>query len=349
MKAHFRYVVEDVDRHGNVRLYFRRKGQPKVRLPGPPGSPDFNDAYRAALEGRLSEAKTKVGEIIPGSLRELCIKYYTSADYLQLDPRTQRTRRSILDRFCQNKNDGDKPYRLLDTSHIISRRDAMIDRPEAANGMVKTLRLLFNFAIKAKLVTHNPASGIKKLEGNPEGFHSWTPDEIAQFEAVFPIGTKARLALALALYTGQRRSDLAVLGKQHVRNGWLVFTQFKGRNRRPVKLEIPIAPELQRIIDATECGELTFLVTEYGRPFTADGLGNKFQEWRDEAGLPSHCALHGLRKAAAARLAEAGCTEREIMSITGHQSSQEVDRYVKAANQKLRAGSAMRKLLAEQN
>nr|WP_280952071.1 tyrosine-type recombinase/integrase [Sinorhizobium sp. BJ1] len=154
------------------------------------------------------------------------------------------------------------------------------------------------------------------------------------------MGTKARLALALMLYTSQRRSDVVLFGKQHVTNGWLKFTQQRNRNRKPITLEIPIHPELQSVIDASPRGDLTFLVTEFNRPFTANGFGNWFRKRCNEAGLP-HCSSHGLRKAAASRLADRGATEHQIMSITGHTTSKEVTRYTKAANQKRLAKSAV--------
>ena len=90
-------------------------------------------------------------------------------------------------------------------------------------------------------------------------------------------------------------------------------------------------------------GVLTFLVTDYGKPWSNAGFGNKFRDWCDTAGL-HHCSAHGLRKAAAAKLAELGCTVHEIMAITGHESLKEVERYTKAAEQKRLAKSAMRKL-----
>ena len=348
MKFRLKYVVEDTDRHGNVRLYFRRNGR-KLRLRGPVGSPEFLADYKAASKGPKPEStKTdKVGRVVPRSIKWLCVEYYKSAMFKELDPRTQKVRRSILERFCQHKSDGDKPYALLQPRHIRIRRDELSDRPEAANGMVKALRQLFRFALRYDHHDDNPAEKVEYLSGNAEGFHSWTLDEIAQFEAKHPIGTPARLALALALYTGQRRADLVSLGRQHVRDGWLVFTQHKGRNRKPIRLEIPIIPELQRIIDATPTGDLTFLVTAFNRPFTSNGFGNRFRKWCDEAGL-GNCSVHGLRKAAAARLAELGCTEFEIMAITGHTTSKEVTRYTRAASQRTRAESALSRLSPEQ-
>jgi len=347
MKIRLKYVVEDVDRHGNVRLYFRRNGK-KIRLPSPIGSPEFLAAYKTAFAGE-SKAKSapKVGQVIPGSVRFLCAEYYKSAMFRELDPRTQKVRRGILDRFCQHKNDGDKPFALLQPKHIRARRDEMMDRPEAANGMVKALRQLYKFAVRYDLHDRNPATEIEYLSPkNADGFHSWTLAEIEKFEETHPVGSMARLALALALYTGQRRSDLVQLGKQHVRDGWLVFTQHKNRNRSPVRQEIPIVQDLQRIIDACPTGDLTFLVTAFNRPFTSNGFGNRFRKWCDEAGLPQ-CSVHGLRKAAAARLAEMGCTEFEIMAITGHRTSKEVTRYTRAASQKTRAESALKRMTAE--
>jgi integrase len=146
------------------------------------------------------------------------------------------------------------------------------------------------------------------------------------------------------LYTGQRRSDVVIFGRQHLRDGWLHFTQQKNRSRNPITLAVPVVSELQHIIDATLSDTLTFLVTEFGRPFTANGFGNRFRKWCDEAGLPSECSAHGLRKAAATRLAEAGATESEIGAITGHRTSREVSRYTKAARQKILAKSGMSKL-----
>ena len=268
--------------------------------------------------------------------------------FKELDPRTQKVRRAILERFCQHKGDGDKPFGLLLPRHVRVRRDEMSDRPEAANGMVKALRQLYRFALRYDLHDDNPAEKVEYLKGNPDGFHSWTLEEIAKFEEVHPVGFFFRVAAASEIYTGQRRSDLVQFGRQHVRDGWLVFTQHKGRNRNPVRMEIPIIPELQRIIDQTTTGDLAFLVTAFKRPFTSNGFGNRFRKWCDEAGL-KECSVHGLRKAAAARLAELGCTEQEIMAITGHRTSKEVTRYTRAASQKTRAESALRRMSGEQS
>jgi integrase len=214
--------------------------------------------------------------------------------------------------------------------------------PESANGRIKALRQVFKWAMlpSVELASVNPARDISYLKAKPGGFHAWTIAEVEQFEARWPVGTKARLALALLLYTGQRRSDIIQFGRQHVARGAMHFTQHKNRNRKPVTLELPIHADLQHVIDNSPCGDLTFLVTEFGRGFTPAGFGNWFRARCDDAGL-NHCSAHGLRKAAAARLADHGATDRQIMAVTGHQTSKEVDRYTKSARQKRLAKSAI--------
>jgi integrase/recombinase XerD len=84
-------------------------------------------------------------------------------------------------------------------------------------------------------------------------------------------------------------------------------------------------------------------VTDYGKPFTANGFGNRVKDWCRQANLP-HCSAHGLRKAAATRLAERGATPHEIMAITGLRTLEEAERYTRAANMAKLADSAMAKL-----
>lgn len=158
------------------------------------------------------------------------------------DPKTQATRRDILERFCENVAegstvpDGDKPFAEMLPRHVRKRRDAIADRPEAASGMVKVLRQVFKYVMRYDLMDRNPADGIELLMSGSDGDHSWTLAEIEEHETKHPLGSTARLALAPALYTGQRRADLVQLGKQHVRDGWLIFTQTEGATATPSAL-----------------------------------------------------------------------------------------------------------------
>jgi integrase len=225
--------------------------------------------------------------------------------------------------------------------------DRRADTPEAANGFLKAMRGLFEFAVQYEHVRTNPTLGVKKLKSrNPEGWHTWSIEEVWQFEARHPIGTKARLALALLLFTGTRRSDVVQLGRQHVRDGWLKFRIYKNRLRQHVEVEIPIMPELQQVLDATpEVGDLSFLISDHGRPWASgDSFGNKFRDWCQEAGLP-HCSPHGLRKAGASIAAENGATEAQLMAIYGWTDPKMPALYTRKASRKKLAGDAMRHIV----
>ena len=338
MKVDLPYIRGDRDRHGNWRIYVRHKGL-SIRIRAKRDTPEFLDEYRAALAA-LEHAPAVRGAV-PKTLGWLIEKYYGSPEFKkELSARTQRVRRGILDALVEEH--GDKPF-IMKPKHVRKLRDAKAHAPEAANALVKALRQVFKWAVEAEHVDSNPAKDVPLIKTRSQGFHSWTIEEVRQYEARHPIGTRARLALALLLYTTQRRSDVVRLGHKMVHHGWLKFTQIKNAQRKPVTLEIPILPELQRIIDATTpLGRDTYLVTAFGRPFSADGFGNRFRKWCDEAGLP-HCSAHGLRKAGSARLAELGASDREIMAITGHQTAKEVDRYTKGARQRKLAARAMEK------
>ena len=306
------------------------------------------DAYRAALGGESAPNKSKATgneQAAQGSFSWLSEMYFASSEFKQLDDRTKRVRRNIIDGLCREH--GNKPARLMEVRHVRYIRDARADRPEAANAILKALRQIFAYGIAVELLDRNPAKDVPYLKSGSSGFHSWTNDEVRKFEAAHPVGAKARLAFALLFYTGQRRSDIVQFGRQHLRDGKINFTQHKNRNRKPISLSIPLVPVLQEIIANSPCGDLTFLVTDFGRPFSSAGFGNKFRHWCDQAGLPQ-CSAHGLRKAAAARLAELGASEHEIMAITGHQTSKEVSRYTRAARQMLLAESAMARITRDE-
>ncbi len=344
----FRFVVEDRDRHGTVRVYFRLPGKPKLRLRAEPGSVEFLAEYQAAMAGELRPAPRKPTGPAPGTLHALAVAYFQSDSFLTLAPRTQHVRRLVLDRLCGTVDKDGKAHgaRLaadMGPQEVRALRGP-VDRPEAANAVVKALRVAYDAGIEAGLVRDNPARLVRLLpSANPDGFHSWTPAEIAQFEARHPVGTVARLALALLLYIGCRRGDAASLGPAMLRDGWLHYTLQKNRRRKPVTLAVPVHPELAAVLAASPIGGKTFIAAADGRSYTAESFGNRFRAWCSEAGLP-HCSAHGLRKAAAAKLAEAGATTNEIAAVTGHRTLKEVARYTAAASQKAMAGSAMRRI-----
>jgi integrase len=338
-----KYVQQWVDtRNGGVeaRFYFRRPGFKRVPLPGLPGSTEFREAYEAALAGQsLPNPMIGASRTKPGSIGALIVSYFCSPSFLALTPGTQQNYRLILEKF--RSEHGGKPVALLTRQHVNAMLAQKILTPAAANRWLRLVKTLMAFAVEEGWRKDNPTTGIKPIKNKTDGFHTWDENEIAQFEARHPIGSKARLALALLLYTAQRRSDVVRMGRQHVRDGVVQVRQQK----TGAMLAIPIHPALAAIIEATPSEHLTFLTTSFGKSFTAPGFGNWFRERCNEAGLPKHCAAHGLRKAACRRLAEAGCSANVIASISGHTTLSEVARYTKAADQERMARDGMAVLI----
>jgi integrase len=270
-------------------------------------------------------------------------EYFDSQQFFaSKSPGTQRMRRGILERFRAAY--GDRPFALLPPEWI----EALLDAkpPYAARSWLATLRSLCQFAIKRGWLRTDPTANIKQRSVKGDGFHTWTDDEIAQFEAHHPIGTKPRLALALLLYTAQRRSDVVRIGRQHIRETPDGPALYVKQRKTGVELLIPIHPELGAVLDATPSEHLTFLVTATGKPYGDNHFSESFREWCDPAGLPKRCSAHGLRKAACRRLAEAGCSANEIMAISGHGTMKELVRYTKAADQARIARNALARTMA---
>jgi len=337
MRTKIKYVESWKDRHGKMRFYFRKGKGARFPLRGPEGSPEFWEDYHNATNGEAI-LKTSYKRAEAGTMRWLVEQYYKSSAFKEISPGYRKTRRGILDNFCEQN--GSKRYDNLKARHVRKIRDGMMDRPGAANNLLKALRQVYKFAVNYDYLEVNPVISVERLKSkNKDGFHAWTSEEIEQFENTHPIGTKARLALAMLLHTAQRRSDIVKMGRQHVKDGWMKVNQQK----TGICIEIPILSKLQKILDKSPTGDLTYLVTAHGKPFTSNGFGNWFRDRCDEAGLPQ-CSAHGLRKAAASYLADIGCSVHEIMSITGHNSVAEVQRYTKAAKQKQLAGNVRDKI-----
>jgi integrase len=135
------------------------------------------------------------------------------------------------------------------------------------------------------------------------------------------------------LNLGVRRSDLVKLGWRNLVNERIEFSPQKGAAHDMKWLSLPVTEELREALEATTHEEPTFLITEYRKAFTSNGFGNKMRQWCNDAHLPE-CSSHGLRKASATILAEAGATEHQLMAIFGWSDSKMAQHYTKAAQSK---------------
>jgi integrase len=330
------------DRHGQRRWRYRKGGFSRD-LGTDYGSADFVRRYEAAVTEHRTARKAGAGatKTIPGSVNDLVASWYQSPEWKALADLTKRTYRGVIEPFRQKH--GDKPVNRLERRHVMGFLAEKAETPSAANNLRKRLGQLLDHAIALDWIKTNPARLTKPYKITGEGFHAWDEGEIARFFEVHSPGTLAHLAVTLMLYTGAARVDAVKLGPMNIKAGRLEYRRQKTAKTNGVLVSIPLHPDLPGVL-ATCPSDRPFLATAYGKSRSPDGLGNLMRKWCAEAGLPE-CSAHGLRKACARRLAEAGATAHEIMAVTGHKTLAEVQRYTETAMREGLADSAHAKLL----
>lgn len=332
-KRRYRYIHEDMDRHGNVRIYFwRGKGQPKIRMREQPGTVAFEAEYGRVFDGLFVKKSAPTRQ---GSLAWLCEQYYGSPKFKRLDPGTQTQRKRFLDPISARC--GDRPYKDLLPQHVVQFRDEKAAQPDSANALVQAIRSVFAWACEPEyaLAISNPALGVKKLSPLVAGGHEpWSGAAVDKFCAAYPLGMRERLSMDLALYTGQRLSDIIKLGPPMEVDGVLVFTEFKGRGKTPKLHHLPILPVLRASIDATPTGLKTYLVNSRGEPFMAPTFSLFLRTACRAAGIKAGLSSHGIRKLAAERCAENGATTQQLMAMFGWLTISMAEHYTRGADRR---------------
>ncbi|WP_275787734.1 hypothetical protein [Pararhizobium gei] len=193
-----KYLSPARDRYKNVRLRFR-KGLFSTYLKSSFPSDEFDEEYQAALrsekstKGDVGKSRTKAG-----SISAVVVSYYSSPEFKGTAKTTQQTYRGICETI--RRDHGEKPMSGLMRKHVKAIIGKMSERPAAANNYLRMLRILIRHAIDIEMIPRDPTLKLKGYSTKTKGFHSWTETEIAAYEARHPIGTKARLAMALMLY-----------------------------------------------------------------------------------------------------------------------------------------------------
>ena len=328
-------VSQNTDQHGKKRWRFRKKGLPTVYLPGEYGSAEFRQAYHIAVGGNALQEKPSPHE--HGTFDWLIEHYKRTPKWGKLAPISMKNLSNEFDRFSLLY--GKKRVTTLRLEHVEAIIARKSDRPASANRLLKLIRRLCRFAIKKRLIQVDPTIGVERYKENPDGFHTWTEDEIQAFETHHGVGSKAVLALRLMLYTGAARQDAIRLGWQSVQAGRIMYR----RGKTDGDVNLPILEDLAEVLQLVPTTQLLFLTHTGERPYKPETFGNWFRDQCVAAHLP-HCSSHGLRKAGATRLANAECNELQIMAFLGHKTTDEARTYIKKANRITLSDTGMEKL-----
>jgi integrase len=328
------YLSHERNRHGKSVWYVRRNGK-RIRIKATFGSPDFAAEYRAALDD--APRAPQKGAPVAGTLAWLIERYRETTAWQRFSAATRRQRENILRQVLGSA--GDTPVVEITTAVIAAGRDRRARTPFQARHFLDTMRGLFRWAVKARMVKADPTIGVEDpMFPKTEGFPVWTEEHVAAYEKRWPIGTRQRVWLDVLLYTGLRRGDAVRLGRQHIRDGIGTMKTEK----TDTEVTLPILPVLASTLAAGLCGDLAFIAGSDGKPMTKEGFGNAFRKACRAAGVPG--SAHGLRKIAATRAANAGATVAELEAIFGWTGGRMASLYTRAADRRLLARRAMHKL-----
>ncbi len=331
MKLDLPHITTRPKGGGGLRYYFRRRGQPAVRLPDEPLSPEFMKAYHAQLN-RKAEPKSGY----EGTFEWLCDQYMDCAGFKGLAKATRDARSRVIRSMINEPIDPKYPETFgrekaasFKAKHVRALRDRKFDVPNAANERIKILNQIFGMAVARGWRDDIPSRDVEKIVIKSDGHETATDAHIEQFFA-YHAETMPVLAMRLLTAFGMRVSDLRKVGPQHVNDGVLVFVTEKTN----MKCELPVPKEL--FTDLQPSGDLVFMKTTYGQAFRSKkAMSARVSKWFKQAGIEGITA-HSVRKWLATRMAENGATEYELMSWFGWKDPKEARPYIqKVQRQKL--------------
>jgi integrase len=342
-KVRLKYLHFFTDRHGRARYYFRYRGQQwKIPAPGMEGFATAYDAFLAHIKANPLAIRHNV-QFMPGSLGWAIEKFLASPLYNERAEATRRNYRRVLDWLRQRCGAG--WLHELKPRNVRQIRNEIADATSttAADIAMSLISALWEFATEQLGLDElgaDPTHGVKRVHKVAHEHEPWPPELIERF--LREARPSLRWAIKLALYTGQRRSDLVKMKWSQFDGEFIEVLQQKTGTLLSIPCHKTLRAELERMPRVAE----TILVGERGAPLTGSSLSVMVRKALREMGVDGY-AIHGLRKNAAVALADAGCDAFEIAAITGHRTTTMVAHYAKRHDQRRRARSAMDKWEAQ--
>lgn len=356
VRVDFPGLLIERHRNGSARIRVRVEGSPGRRIAIPVGAdhPDFAHHYHAARAGEVwSPPAPRMAE---RSLDWLTSRYLAHLERLvqagQASRATLNQRRSVLTRVCDHLDPAGYRYGSFDmdapSSAFVRLRDEWAATPGAADNMVKSVRAVYRWAMERHEIAHNPAAGIGAINTTPRGGAvPWTAADLTRFREHHPAGTTAHLWLTLQAFTACRIGDAIWLGRgQEVARDGQLWLEWQPRKRGSAFVALPMLPPLVKATRAATVTGATYLLSETGRPFASvEALRVRVQRWCAAAGLPDRSS-HGVRKAMAETMAEAGCSQHQIMAVMAHTQAKTSEVYTRGVQRRGLAADGVRALSA---
>jgi integrase len=331
---------------GSEYTYYRR-GKVRVRLPGKPGSAEFLIAYQKAHEQyeATSRPQAERKPFPEKSMGALVAAYKAHKDFSKLPQQTRNGYEWVLKTLPAPTLHF--PVASLSSEFITRHIDTMAETPGKANYFIAVLKKVLNWGKRRGWIATNPADGVEKYDAG-DSYRAWTDAEIAAFTS--PEAGRMALAVLIGLYTGQRLSDALKMPWSAYDGAELTWIQskIKKKVKERARVTVPVHPALKQALDAAPRTAITICTRVDGHSWKARHFSAVFVATREKLGLADDVHFHGLRHSIASRLAEAGASDAQIQSVTGHQSRQMVELYSSGARQRKMAEAAISMLPTKQ-
>jgi integrase len=299
-----------------VATYYYHRAT-KTRLVGEPGTAEFDASLRAAVRPQT------VGPLPPASLASLIDDFEKSWEFKK-GVRTTRHAREVIYRAARERfhwvQVRDLNRRAI-RDELMKWRDEMAATPRKADSYIGAMQRLLSWAYDRGRIEYNHGLRIARL--TPSGYsrrdHIWTP--LHEAKLLRSCDPEIRELYLFALFTGARQSDCARMKWSQFDGKWLSFVPAKTSHSTAVEVNLPVhelPPFMDLIGDLSQCTEY-MLTTDRGNPWSSFNIIRRFAAAAREAGLSGEdLTFHDIRGTTVSRLYEAGCTDAEVASITGH-------------------------------
>lgn len=331
----FPHVHKQKTRHGRWVFYYREGKGKRIRLPAP-SDPAFKEAYKAACLGSAA----KIERTREGTLKWLWERYTTEcARWLGYSEATKKQQRLIMAQVLE-KN-ATKAVSVFTQDAIQEAVDRKHETPAQAANLLKTFKGMFAWGKKMRLAPIDPTIGVELPEYKTDGFPPWTVEDVIAFRTQHSVGTHERLAMELMLLAGLRRSDVVLVGVQHIKGRILSMDTAK----TGAKITVELSEDLVKAIEATPRKGLHLIESSIGRPFVKESFGNWFRQACNDADVKK--SAHGLRKLSATLAAEGGAAVHQLLAQYGWTNMATAEIYTKGVDRK-RLGIEASRIVADQ-
>ena len=214
--------------------------------------------------------------------------------------------------------------------------------PSYINGILKSLRAFFKYALDEEYITVNPATKVNWQREGKVLIETFTDGEVESMLNAFDfssyLSARNKLILAIAFDTGARNTEICGILESDIRDN-VILIHGKGNKER----HVPLTPYLKKMVmryrrikqvyfDDRNIPYQNLLLSRTGRPLTKEALEHVFRqaEERGEVREEIRCSPHTARHYYAQANLRNGLDVYSLSRLLGHENINITKRYLQS-------------------